>query len=463
MAVRINRIGQHLSPAPSSSERPFAVVVDGTRTPFSKSFGELMHEDAIALGVTVVQGLLEKTALQATEVDELIFGNVVVKSGAPNIAREILLDAGLPRNIPGTTVIVQCLSGLECIAQAARLIEAGDCETVIAGGSDSLSSGEVPLPRALTLALGKYTMGGGSKKGFGGVIDLLKQAGLPNTWIPSQPGIEERSTGKSMGYHADMMASINSVSREEQDRWCLVSHQKAATAVANGKIGAEITPVHTADGKSIEADNLIRPAMTETQVQKLKPAFRSEADNGTVTAASSSALTDGASAVLVMSEAKAKSLGFPADVVIRSYAKTAVEPNPQLLLAPAVAIPKALAKAGLGVDDIDIWEIHEAFAAQVLATIKCLESPAFAQEFLGRTDGQAFMQEGAIPYEKINPNGGSIAIGHPFAATGGRLVTSLTNELRRSGQRFGLISICAAGGIGGVMVLENRSSTASSQ
>jgi acetyl-CoA acyltransferase len=433
-----------------------AVVVDGTRTPFSKSFGELMHEDSIQLGVTAVQGLLEKTALAATEVDELLFGNVVVKSGAPNIAREILLDAGLPRKIPGTTVIVQCLSGLECVAQAARLIEAGDCQTVIAGGSDSLSSAEVPLPAALTLALGKYAMGGGSKKGFGGVVDLLKQAGMPHTWIPTQPGIEERSTGKSMGFHADMMASINSVTREEQDRWCLASHQKAAAAVANGNIPSEITPVRTADGKTVEADNLIRPAMTEAQVQKLKPAFRSEAEEGTVTAASSSALTDGASAVLVMSEAKAKALGYPTNIVIRSYAKTAVEPNPQLLLAPAVAIPLALEKAGIGVDDIDIWEIHEAFAAQVLATLRCLESPAFAQEFLGRTDGQAFMQVGAIPHEKINPNGSSIAIGHPFAATGGRLVTSLTNELRRSGKRFGLISICAAGGIGGVMILENR-------
>ena len=203
---------------------------------------------------------------------------------------------------------------------------------------------------------------------------------------------------------------------------------------------------------TVERLRQYQATMSEAGVAKLKPAFR-PGEAGTVTAASSSALTDGASAVLVMSEAKAQRLGYSTSITVKSYAKAAIEPYPQLLLAPAIAIPKALAKAGLALEDIDVFEIHEAFAAQVLATLNALESPAFARDFLGRADGKPF---GTIPRSKINPNGGSIALGHPFAATGGRLVTSLSNELRRTGKRYGLISVCAAGGIGGVMILENR-------
>jgi len=257
-----------------------------------------------------------------------------------------------------------------------------------------------------------------------------------------------------MGYHADMMAELNTVSREEQDKWALGSHAKASAAVANGLIGSEISPVTTPDGKKVEADDLIRGGMTEEAVQRLKPVFRKpgEAEGaGTVTAASSSALTDGASAVLVMSAAKAKQQGYNTDIVVKSYVKTAIEPYPQLLLAPALAIPKALDKAGLKLGDIDVFEIHEAFAAQVLATLHCLQSDKFAKEHLNRDTAV-----GVVPQEKINPNGSSIAIGHPFAATGGRIVSSLTATLRRTKQRYGLISICAAGGIGGVMILENR-------
>ena len=289
-----------------------AVVVAGARTPFVKSFGKLIHLDAIGLAVASVKGLLGglQPALDPATIDEVVFGNVVVKSAAPNIARELILDAGLPKHIPGTTVICQCLSGLECVAQAARLIETADASCVVAGGSDSTSSGEIALHRSLSTVLGEYVMGGGNKKGLSGVTKLLRGiAGA--TKLPQQPSIAERSTGQTMGYHADLMAEINGVERPEQDAWAIDSHNKACAARSAGLLAEEIVAVAGADGaKMVEDDELIREGMTTQQLMKLKSVFRKQgpraADEsagvdgsgaGTVTAASSSALTDGASAV----------------------------------------------------------------------------------------------------------------------------------------------------------------------
>jgi acetyl-CoA acyltransferase len=287
-------------------------VVAGARTPFVKSFGKLIHLDAIGLAVASVKGLLEglEPALDPATIDEVVFGNVVVKSAAPNIARELVLDAGLPKHIAGTTVICQCLSGLECVAQAARLIETADASVVVAGGSDSTSSGEIALHRSLSTVLGEYVMGGGNKKGLSGVRKLLRGiAGA--TKLPQQPSIAERSTGQTMGYHADLMAEINGVERPEQDAWAIDSHNKACAARSAGLLAEEIVAVAGADGgELVEDDELIREGMTTQQLAKLKGVFRDQgaraADEsagvdgsgaGTVTAASSSALTDGASAV----------------------------------------------------------------------------------------------------------------------------------------------------------------------
>ena len=426
------------------------MIVTGARTPFVKSFGSLMYANSIDLGCAAVRGLITKTKLDPNEIDQIVMGNVVVNSNAPNVAREIVIDLNLPPRVPGTTVSIACLSGLEAIYQGVCQVERGDASVVIAGGSDSLSSGQMTLPRNLTLGLGKYQMGGGSKKGvYAGVKELLSIAGGPSKWLPTAPAIAERSTGHTMGYHADLMAQINGISRAAQDKMAIESHAKATAN--RGRIRAQIVPVATPDGKTVTDDNLIRPKMKPAKVARLKPAFRKPQDQGTVNAASSSALTDGASAVLLMSEDKAAALGYPTDIVCRAYVKTAVEPFPQLLLAPAVAIPKCLEKAGLTLDDIDIFEIHEAFSAQVLATLKVLESKEFSQKFLGRDT-----PVGSIPPEKINIMGGSIAIGHPFAATGGRLVMTAAALLRKMKKRYALLSICAAGGIGGVMIMERR-------
>lgn len=398
-----------------------------------------------------MHGLLNKTKLDPGLIDEIIWGNVVIKSAAPNIAREIIIDLHLPQHITGTTCSKACLSGLQAVEQAVMLVEQGGADVVIAGGSDSISSGELTMPRDLTLALDKYSLGGGNKKGWKGVKEIFETAGPPSAWFPRQNSIAERSTGKTMGYHADLMAEINSISREEQERFAIASHAKAHKARQEGILGCDIVPVmskhHTGP---IAQDDLIRPSMDANKIAHLGTAFRKPSENGSITAATSSALTDGASAVLIMSEEMASKLGYPTDITLKSFANTAIDPFPQLLLAPAIAIPKALDRAGLSLQDIDLVEIHEAFAAQVLATLKCLESESFCKS-IGRK--QAL---GRIDPNKINVYGGSLAIGHPFAATGGRIVTTAANALRRTKSRYCLISICAAGGLGGVAILERH-------
>lgn len=430
----------------NNNKRERAVIIQGVRTPFVRSFGSLMNVDSIELGVHAVSGLLNKTRLDPRYIDEVIWGNVVLNTKAPNIAREIILDLNLPKNITGVTVSRACHSGLEAILQGVRLIEHGGAQVVVAGGSDSMSNGEISLPRHMAHALGNYKYNGSGKSSTQKWVQLVSELGSPASWVPTPPAIAERSTGHTMGYHADLIAESRNIGRESQDAFAMASHVNAARARREGKLAQEIVPVN-----KVHEDNLIREKQDASKMAKLKPAFRKQ---GTVTAASSSALTDGASCVLIMSESKARELGYPTDMTIRSYATTAIDPFPELLLAPALAIPKALDNAGLKLDDIDVFEIHEAFAAQVLATVACLASEQFCRERLGRNE-----IVGEIDPRKINVNGGSIAIGHPFSATGGRVVTSCMNELRRTGKRYGLISICAAGGLGGVCILEHNPSS----
>ncbi|KAF0852233.1 mitochondrial trifunctional enzyme 3-ketoacyl-CoA thiolase--acetyl-CoA acyltransferase--beta-ketothiolase subunit b [Andalucia godoyi] len=449
----------------SSSKRPQrAVIVGGVRTPFRKAFSDVMHLTSIDLGVHSVRGLLHKyrEKLPATAVDEIIWGNVVLNTAAPNIAREIVVDLNLPPHIHGVTVSRACLSGLEAIELAVSRIEHGDADVVIAGGSDSMSNGELPLPRHLTHALAMLQYAGKSQSPIAKVISFFKMAGSPLSWMPSPPQIAERSTGKKMGYHADLMAEINGISRSAQDAFALSSHAKAAAAQKHGYLAEEIVPVPSARNPAqlLSEDNIVRKdALTNGpeisgKMSKLRPCFRSGAE-ASVTAATSSPLTDGGSAVLVVSEAKAKALGLPTDIRLVAFINCAVDPYPQLLLAPALAIPRALFDAGLTLDDIDIFELHEAFAAQVLCTVAVLAN----EEFCAKRIPQEYLPAGKkvigkIPLEKINPCGSSIAIGHPFAATGGRLVASASNQLRRTGKRYALLSVCAAGGMGGVAIIE---------
>lgn len=431
-----------------------AVIVSGARTPFVKSFGELMKVDTVGLSVAAVNGLLNNTELDPTHVNHIIWGNVVMQTNAPNCAREIVIDLNLPKNIPAHSTSMACASGLNALTQAVTLIESGHADCVIAGGSDSVSNGEMPIPRTLAHGLAQFVYG--KKKGLAALPNFFKEAGYnPLKWLPQPPAIAERSTGKTMGWHGDVIGELQNVSRAEQEALAIRSHRNAVAARDKGYFDNEVVPVEVTRKKKqvpYKTDNILRSdfdVMTE-KFGKLKPAFRKP--NGTITAATSSALTDGASAVLVMSEEKAKALGYPTDVSLKSWHFSAIDPYPQLLLAPVLAWPEVLRKAGITADEIDLFEIHEAFAAQVLATIRALESPEFAKKYL---NSDKAVLEKKLDMAKLNVNGSSLALGHPFAATGGRMVTSLTNELRRTGKRHGLISICAAGGIGGVAILEH--------
>eukprot|EP00760_Papus_ankaliazontas_P002131 PhM_4_TR10856/c0_g1_i1/m.86485/K00632/fadA, fadI; acetyl-CoA acyltransferase len=428
-----------------------AVIVTGARTPFVRSFGVLMKKDTIGLSVAAVEGLLNKTKLNPQQIDHIVWGNVVMQTNAPNVAREIVIDLNLPKHITAHSTSMACASGLNAIWQACTMVETGAADVVIAGGSDSTSNGEMPLPRNLSHGLAQFVYG--KQKGLAAIPNFFKHAGYnPAGWLPKPPAIAERSTGKTMGWHGDMMAELNQIGRKEQEEFAARSHANAVAARKKGYFAEEVVPCDDGYGKGnlITEDNLIKddPDML-AKIQKMKPAFRKPM--GTITAATSSALTDGASCVLVMSEEKAKAMGYATDIRLKSCAYTAIEPYPQLLLAPALGWHKVLQQAGLTVEDLDVLEIHEAFAAQVLTTMKCIESPEFAKKFLGLDKPVASKK---ISWDKVNINGGSIAMGHPFAATGGRCVMGVMNELRRSDKKSGLISICAAGGLGVVGVIE---------
>jgi acetyl-CoA acyltransferase len=420
------------------------VVVAGSRTPFTKAFFDQSELDTVELAKQAVSGLLARTQLDPTHIDEVVWGSVIFNGATPNTARELVLDLNLPRSIPGFTVTRACLSGLQAITHAAAAIERGDVDVVIAGGSDSVSNAEMPMPKKLVKALGKLQYSG--KITAGKILKAIRSIGSPKNLLPKPPAIAERSTGKTMGRHADEMAEANGISREAQDRFALRSHELAHQAIQGGRFDDEVTPVTLKSGKRIERDTLVRGSIDPEKVSRLRAVFRK---GGTVTAASSSPLTDGGSAVLLMSEEKAKELGFPIEVILSEWTYTALDPFDQLLLGPAIAIPKLLEKAGLSVEDIDVFEIHEAFAAQVLSVLEALESKEFAKQRLGREDAV-----GSIPIDKVNPYGGSIALGHPFAATGGRLITTAANELREGTKQRALVTLCAAGAMGGAAILE---------
>jgi len=264
--------------------------------------------------------------------------------------------------------------------------------------------------------------------------------------LPKMPRIAERTTGEVMGESAERMAKRNEISRQSQDEFAARSHHRAAAAVAAGRFDDEIVPVQTPSGKWVHADGLVRADTSVEKLGKLRPVF---AKDGTLTAGNSSALTDGASAVLLMSEEKAKSLGLKPLAAITSWSYVGVDPADQLLMGPALAMPKALARAGLALKDVDLVDMHEAFAAQVLSVLKMLASPAFARNRLGTETAP-----GEVDIAKLNVHGGSLALGHPFGATGARMVTTMANELARTGKQHAVLGLCAAGGLGAAAVLE---------
>jgi acetyl-CoA acyltransferase len=387
---------------------------------------------AVDLARYAARELLERTNLDGQEVDEVIFGQVVASPLVPNIGREVSLLPQFPKEIPAYSLNRACASANQAITAAHDQIALGNAAVIVAGGAEALS--DIPILASRRLA--DILVEASKAKSFGARVKTFAKI-RPKDLVPVAPAIAEPSTGESMGQSAEKMAKENHISREEQDRWALRSHTLAAQGTADGRLTAEIAAwlPSRPEGPIVREDNGIRADTSLEQMAKLKPVF--DRRYGSVTAANASPLTDGASAVLLMSDEAAQGLGYQPLTYIRSYAVAAVDPGWQLLQAPVWAVPKALERAGIQWKDLGLIELHEAFAAQVLSNL------------------QGFTAKGwEINEDIINVMGGSIAIGHPFGATGGRLVTTLSNEMVRRDVQFGLISVCAQGGMGFAMVLE---------
>jgi acetyl-CoA acyltransferase len=419
-------------------------IVDGCRTPFARAGSELAQMSGVQLGTVAVRELLNRAELDGAEVDHLIFGTVVPSIPAPNVSREVAIEAGLPPEVPAFTVSRACASSAQAITSAAETILNGYADVIVAGGVEVLSDVPMLLSRSLRDALVS------ASRARSVPARMKALAGIrPKHLAPLTPAIAEPSTGETMGESAERMAKENGISRAEQDRWALRSHRLAAQGTADGRLTAEIVPTFVPPRYEtvLAQDNGIRSDTTEEKMAALRPVF--DKRYGSVTAGNASPLTDGAGAVVVMSEEKARALGYEPLGYIRSWAYTALSPRDQLLQGPAYAVPLALDRAGVTMRDIELWEMHEAFAAQILSNLQALDSDEFARSRLNRSG-----KVGIIDEDRINVMGGSIAIGHPFGATGARITTTLLNEMKRRGSGLGLISICAAGAMGFAMVVE---------
>ena len=422
-----------------------AVIVAGARTPFQRAFTKLLKLDAIDLGAVAVRGLLERTELDRSEVDGVVWGGVIIPSSGPNVGREIGLQVGLPASAEAMTVSRACASGLQAVTLAAAAIERGEADVIIAGGGDSTSNAEVKMGQRFVHAMAPIALGKRLKPTdyFGVAAQLLPLSEV----LPQQPKVAERSTGELMGEAAEKMAKRNGISREAQDALAVASHRKAVQAIEAGHLTEELVSVELPSGDLVTSDGLVRADTSVEKLAKLRPVF--DRKEGSLTAGNSSALTDGAAAVLVMSEEKAKALGYTPLAAFRSWSYVGVDPSDQLLIAPAIAMPQALDRAGMALSDIDLVDMHEAFAAQVLCVIQALGSTGWARHRLDRDTAV-----GEIDMSRFNVLGGSLALGHPFAATGARMVTTMSRHLHRTGMQTALLGICAAGGLGAAAVLE---------
>ncbi|MGE5235115.1 MAG: acetyl-CoA C-acyltransferase [Acidobacteriota bacterium] len=425
------------------SARPTVVVVDGCRTPFLRSstdFGELRAYD---LGRMAVAGLLHRTRIDPAAVDLVVMGTVLADPATTNLAREVSLGCGVPSSCPAYTVTVACVSSLQAALDGIRAIETGAASVVIAGGAETFSDVPIRYRRPVR----KRLIASQKVRGLGGWLHLARGLKLRDL-LPEVPALAEFSTRETMGQNAERLAKRVGVSREEQDAFALASHQRAAAATAQGLLARQIVPAWVPPAfRPVRTDNGIRADSSETALAKLRPAF--DRRFGTVTAGNSSFLTDGAAAVLLASAERAEELGLEPLAVVRGAAVTGADPREELLLGPAFATPRALDQAGLRLQDVGVLEFHEAFAAQMVANVKLLADDRFGRDRLGR--GGAV---GRVDPERLNAWGGSLAVGHPFGATGARLITTCAHRMRYEGERFGAVAACAAGAIGIAMVFE---------
>jgi acetyl-CoA acyltransferase len=418
-------------------------IVSGLRTPFAKQATAYHGVPALDLGKMVVGEMLERIELDPKEIQQLVYGQVVQMPEAPNIAREIVLGTGMDVRTDAYSVSRACATSFQSTVNIAESMMAGHIDVGIAGGADSSSV----LPIGVTKKLARALVDLNKARTLGQRWNILKKIRLADL-APQPPAVAEYSTGLSMGQTAEQMAKTHNISRADQDAMAHRSHSLATKAWEQGFLKDEVMTAHPAPYKEfIEMDNTIRTNSTADGYSKLRPVF--DRKNGSVTAANSTALTDGASAVLLMTESKAKALGYEPLGYIRSFGFAAIDVWEDMLMGPSYATPIALERAGMKLADLDLIEMHEAFAAQALANMKMFGSKKFANDNLGLSEAI-----GEIDMDKFNVNGGSLAYGHPFAATGTRLITQTVNELRRRGGGVGLTTACAAGGLGAAMIVE---------
>ncbi|KAL5016541.1 hypothetical protein ScPMuIL_006130 [Solemya velum] len=434
-----------IQPSKKTLEKPGVkniVLVEGVRTPFLQSgtaYKNLMPHD---LARNALLGLVKRTGIPKDVIDYIVFGTVIQEVKTSNIAREAALGAGFSDKIPSHTVTQACISSNQSITSAVGLIAAGQCDAVIAGGVEFMS--DVPIRHSRKMRKLMLTMN--KAKTPQARLQLVSQMISPAALTPELPAVAEFSTGETMGHSGDRLAAAFGVTRKEQDEFAMRSHKMAFDATEKGYLSDLLVYKVPGVAEPVVRDNGIRVSSYE-QMAKLKPAFVKP--HGTVTAANSSFLTDGGSACLIMSEEKALAMGYKPKAYLRDFVYVSQDPKDQLLLGPTYATPKVLEKAGLKVSDISVFEYHEAFAGQILANWKAMDSDWFAKNYLGRQT-----KFGAPPMDKVNLWGGSLSIGHPFGATGVRLVTTAANRLKQEDGQYALVAACAAGGLGHGMIVE---------
>lgn len=420
-------------------------IIAGLRTPFAKQATYFHGVPALDLGKMVVQELINRTEIDPKIVEQLVFGQVVQMPEAPNIAREVVLGTSLPVTTDAFSVSRACATSFQSAVSVAETMAAGQISVGIAGGADSSSVLPVGVSKRLARALVDLS----KARSLGQRVKIIASLKLKDL-LPVPPAVAEYSTGLSMGDTAEQMAKTHQISRRDQDELTLRSHNLAHQAWENGWLSDEVMTAYAEPYTShLSRDNNIRAGGDIDKLAKLKPVF--DRRHGSVTAANSTPLTDGASAILMMTESRAKAEGLPIMGYIRSYAFAAIDVWEDMLMGPSYATPKALDAAGMTLQDLDLIDMHEAFAAQTLANMKMFASTKFAQEKLGRDRAI-----GEIDMDKFNVLGGSIAYGHPFAATGTRMITQTLRELQRRGGGVGLTTACAAGGLGTAMILETE-------
>ncbi len=421
---------------------PRLVIIDGVRTPFCKMGTDLARLGADELGRIAVNALLTRTGLDPALIDEVIFGCVAQPAEAANVARVIALRAGIPEAVPAFTVHRNCASGLEAFTQAFEKMTAGRGSIFLVGGTESMS--QVPLLFKPSAAA-KFGHVARAKSAFQKLRSIA--AFRPSDFQPRiglQLGLTDPVCGMNMGETAELLAREHGITRELQDAFALESHTRALAA--REKLAEEICPVYLPSKSPVTIDNGPRQNQSLELLGRLRPVF--EKKTGTVTAGNSSQITDGAVALLVMTEEKARELGFTPLGALTGYAYAGCDPA-RMGLGPVFAMARAEEKTGLNLEQADLVEINEAFAAQVLAVLKCLKSEEFARKFLRRD-----RHVGKIPKDRLNVNGGAIALGHPVGATGARLVLSSLKELERRQAKRALVSLCVGGGQGAAIWLE---------